>query len=294
MGKQKYVRGEKKKLRDLEEKLGRKLTREEKIKVHKKAKGEARRKAIRNTVLGALGLATVIGGGVKLLGEGEETGKAIQPIKIEQENKFKESLKVAQKDLKEIVSQSEARDKIEKEVNALKNEEDVIAYLKDLYIEKYEQETGDTKLTTEDIKITSNYENYVYVNEKTGEMSTHGEFPLETVKTLQEKNISYTTQDEVEVYKVQNNEGKIIDCITMKSKDGKSVPEEVLIEGESQENKSIMKQMGNTIDDAFDYMKDMDNQEEKDNFIKSVKSLKEEKNKTIEDKIVEDEGMGIE
>lgn len=181
---------------------------------------------------------------------------------------------------------------IKEEVNNLENEEAVLRFLKNEYIENYEKITGDDTLTTEDITITYNYENYVYINDTTGEIITHGENIKNTTQSLQNDGVSYTTKDNVKVYKIKTKEdGKVIDCMTLQNQNGETKPVKVIVGDqyeESKNNNSILVEMGMVIPNGIDYMENMEKDEAsqeitKKDFIKALETQEEVQEQTIED-----------
>lgn len=102
---------------------------------------------------------------------------------------------------------------IEDQVESLKNEDDVLNYMKDFYIEEYEKETGDQTLTTKNTKMTATKQNYIYINNETGEFITHGLTPAVTGQKLKEKGINYSSMDNVTIYKIEKIEGEDIETI---------------------------------------------------------------------------------
>ncbi len=125
--------------------------------------------------------------------------------KDEQKNDFIESLKVKEETIKE-------------EIDGLKTKDDVLKYLKNAYIEEYEAVTGDSKLTTSDIKIVYSSQNYEYeLNE--GTIVSHGSTPAVTEDAIRAsgntiKSINYDT-NYYTVYKKMDTENsyEVIDCM---------------------------------------------------------------------------------
>ena len=255
----KLIQGEKKALRNKEDELGRRLTKQERRQLHKKAK----RTFIVKTIFGIGATAAIFAGGAKLLESGKaESSKSQSETNIEETN-IKEIYKV---DLEQLETQAK------KEIDQLETQEDVLKFIKDRYIESYEQQTGDTTLTTQDIQITISHENYVYIDEGTGEIITHGDKPYETVESLEENGVRYSTQnDEIRTYKVlkQDEENKdnneIIDCMIIER--GGRIR---VIPGENynqmKDYKSVLAEMSQeewkVISTALDYHTNFDNDKE--------------------------------
>ena len=269
--------------------------RPENVKLTKKQKQKARKRAKRKIVVAGIVAALGITGfvaGTKLLPEGKTNAPAItenENNKQAKTNEFKEKYKVNENDL--VKNESE----VEKEINELQNGADVLAYLKNMYIEKYEEKTGDETLTTDDIKIMQNSQNYVYVDSQTGDIITHGEIPGETEKALTENNISYDIKNNVETYQVQNLEGQTIDMITMENRDGQTVPIKVIPGNQYNEMKdydSILDEMGTIIPDGIEYMSNFENENAKDKFISAIEKVQSQQQK--QNKQIEDDGMELE
>lgn len=258
--------------------------------IHKKEK----RKVMIGILAGAIGLAGIGVVGTKMLNQPEEprTKQEENQQPGKGNNDFKEGYRVNEEDLKNFKSKYKEKSETEKLVDKLEDKEDVLNFLKDMYIEEYEKQTGDENLTTEDITITYNYENYVYVNDKTGEIITHGEQPLETEQALKKDGISYSIKDNVKVFKVKTKTGETIDCMTLGSKDGKSIPVKVALgEKYGQSKDSVLASIGTIIPDGIEYCENMKKDENskaiaKQKFIKSL----EEKNQQEQE--IEDSEIG--
>lgn len=283
----KVIQGEKDKLKkedkSVEEIIGRPLTKNEKHKMHKKQHKKMKRKVIIAGMLAAIGITA---GTVKLLDEAQQQ-KTPTEMTDNKENEFKESIKY------EPVYPEKSD--TEKEINELENQQDLLSYLKDKYIEQYEKITGDTNLTTEDITIEPGYEKFIYVDENTGKMITHGGYPDEIKQMLEQDNISYTTKDNIYVYNIKDKEGNIIDCAT------NQVGQEELVKvipgnryQEMKEYTSIITEMGNVIPDGIKYWENIEKDKDdsnytitKSNFIKSVEGFEKQEEKTVENEEME-------
>ena len=261
-----------------------KLTKKQK----QKARKRARRKLAIGGILAALGITGLVYTGTKLLPEGEPKA----PVNVENENnsqdktnEFKDKYKVNEDDL--IKNESE----VEKEVKELENADDVLAYLKNLYIEKYEEKTGDETLTTNDIKIMQNFQNYAYIDKETGDIITHGELPLETEKALAQNNVSYDIEYDLGTYQVQNLDGQTIDMITM---DGQT-PIKVIPGNQYNEMKdydSVLDEMGSIIPEGIYYMDHLEDENARNEFISAIEKV--QKQQEVQNKQIEDDEMGLE
>ncbi len=224
--------------------------------------------AIGGTVV-ALGLTTAYGAK-------KEADMANNNVKVEQgidkiENNFKREMKVKENELQTV----------ENQIKALETPEDILKYLKNLYIEKYEKIMGDTDLTTADIALYYTYLEKVYVNNKTGEMIQYGGNYKKVERKLENEGITYKTEDNVKVYQVKDTEGKVIDCVALQDKEKETVPVKVTMNDQfNQPYTSVLAKMGTAIPDGMDYREYMQKGNENDiaislkQFIESVQELK--------------------
>ena len=245
----------KKQIEIKEKKLNRKLTPEEKHKIIKGVAHNAREKAIRASLAAFLGIGTIAAGvtAVRALNPGTEVRTETQSNTNETEKgkSFKEGILVEDKD--------------EKEINALNTKEAIVAYLKNMYIEEYEKETGDTTLTTADIKIMESSQDYIYQLED-GTFVTHGQNPETTEMNMKnfkvtakengEEYSTYTNEKgtaiESNVYSVRLNENdKILDMITEKDLK-RTIPGDNYLE--MKDYNSILEKMGNVVSKSYSLM----------------------------------------
>ena len=149
-------------------------------------------------------------------------------------------------------------DKDEKEINALNTKEAIVAYLKNMYIEEYEKETGDTTLTTADIKIMESSQDYIYQLED-GTFVTHGQNPETTEMNMKENGEEYSTYTnekgtaiESNVYAIRLSENnKILDMITDKDLK-RTIPGDNYLE--MKDYNSILEKMGNVVSKSYSLM----------------------------------------
>ena len=238
----------KKQIEIKEKKLNRKLTPEEKHKIIKGVAHNAREKAIRASLAAFLGIGTIAAGvtAVRALNPGTEVRTETQSNTNETEKgkSFKEGILVEDKD--------------EKEINALNTKEAIVAYLKNMYIEEYEKETGDTTLTTADIKIMESSQDYIYQLED-GTFVTHGQNPETTEMNMKENGEEYSTYTnekgtaiESNVYSVRLNENdKILDMITEKDLK-RTIPGDNYLE--MKDYNSILEKMVNVVSKSYSLM----------------------------------------
>ncbi len=239
----------KKQIEIKEKKLNRKLTPEEKHKIIKGVAHNARAKAIRASLAAFLGIGTIAAGvtAVRALNPGTEVKKEETQSNTNEkgkENPFLVDIKV--------------KDKDEKEINALNTKEAIVAYLKNMYIEEYEKETGDTALTTADIKIMESSQDYLYQLED-GTFVTHGQNPETTEMNMQENGEKYSTYTnengsaiESNVYAIRLSENnKILDMITDKDLK-RTIPGDNYLE--MKDYNSILEKMGNVVSKSYSLM----------------------------------------
>lgn len=230
---------------------------------------KARRKATVLALVGALGIGGVGGytlgtRDAKILGitEGEKGRVEINMDEVkedvnisnEKENRDKHSIFVD--GIKYSPSESDTKDtdeptpeeKIAEEIKGLDSAEEIDAYLANMYIEAYEQQTGDEKLNTSDIRISQNSESYVYVLDD-GQIVSHGDLSYETEKQIEADGKSHDeVRRDVKIYSVELTEtGETIDEMTTKL--------ERVIPGENYTNMwnydSVLVDMGEIIQKAF-------------------------------------------
>ena len=238
----------KKQIEIKEKKLNRKLTPEEKHKIIKGVAHNAMAKAIRASLAAFLGIGTIAAGvtAVRALNPGTEVRTETQSNTNEKGEKipFPDWIKVEDKD--------------EKEINALNTKEAIVAYLKNMYIEEYEKETGDTTLTTADIKIMESSQDYLYQLED-GTFVTHGQNPETTEMNMQENGEKYSTYTdengsaiESNVYAIRLSENnKILDMITDKDLK-RTIPGDNYLE--MKDYNSILEKMGNVVSKSYNLM----------------------------------------
>lgn len=162
--------------------------------------------------------------GVKVAVNLLDAPKEPDPIPIENEDKnFKDKYKVSQEELSQYKPVYPEKSASEQVVDSLKTKEEVLAFFKDMYIEQYEQVTGDSTLTTDDIKIIVSNTSYAFINEQTGEIVDQGNDLFETMQKIEGKGFESDTSIK-DLYTVQkkgkNGEYEFLDCMTMRKVDG--------------------------------------------------------------------------
>lgn len=210
----------------------------------KKIKAEKRKvkKIVRAEVLGLAGLI-LVGGAVGVAKyHSNKNLKSLNQAKQEaMENQEKEEMSV--------------EETIRKEINKM-DSKDVRDFISNIYIELLEQQTKDTELTTEDIEFGSGeeYQDYVFVNNETGEITLHGKAPDVTKQKLENNGVSWHEEYDVNAYRVRK-EGKIID--TMVYMDGKYTQAKEGNQYEEYDDNytSILQKMGEVVPAGLKYAK---------------------------------------
>ncbi len=133
-------------------------------------------------------------------------------VKVEQENDYKNSLKVLPGNLGKEINEKMEQNVIEAEVNKVNDEDTLLRLFKNEFIEDYEKKTGDTSLSTENIELWERTQSRVYVDENTGTVITHGGEPAMTEQKLEEHGVNYYTIEDVEIYEINKKDGEVIDC----------------------------------------------------------------------------------
>ncbi len=179
-----------------------------------------------------------------------------------------------QKEMQEVKASKEmsTEDSIKQVVNEMKTKENVWSLLNNMYVELMEQETGGTELTTKDIEFGSQKENqdYVFVNNETGEITLHGETPDATKQKLENEGVSWREEYDVDVYRVRKD-GKIIDTMVyMNGKYGQAKEGDQY--GEYNDNYiSILQKMGKVVPAGLEYAKKIEEKNVRDSEIAQLK-----------------------
>ncbi len=237
-----------------EEKKGRKLSREEKNIIIERVAKVARNRTIAVALaLGVLGGGVAIGHG--LITDGSDTKEPAittdDNSSSKEESSFIDGIKV---DVPE-----DEKSPIEEEIDRLDTSDEVLKYLKNLYIDEYQEITGIDLMTPGSIKIISNRQNYIY-NLDNGKNVTHGDDPALTEQALEQDGQNYVKEPNVDVYRVERKStGKIIDAMTS---DGRAViPGELYYELKNQE--SALENMSSIVQTSFDLIGYFDELEHK-------------------------------
>lgn len=258
-------------LKEAQKKFGR-LPEQEKQKIIKQVHKKAVRRARVIGMLAALGITTAVAG-TKMLNSGKNNNPVVEQEEMTNAQKHSEFVNTYKQDI-EPVKYAYVDD-----INNLKTQEEELAYIKKLYIEAMNEEMQYNTLTADDIQITYDYENYLYIDTNTGNLFTHGDYPDVTKQSLKDKygiNVIGFGDNE-KVYKVKNKDGKIIDCASFQNIDGSDKPklEKVYIGDGYENSKSILATMGTVIPSGISYYERFEDEGEKQNFIQSVKHWKE-------------------
>jgi len=157
----------KEKIRKKEEMLDRKLTREEKENIFEKVRNNIKRQLAVRIAYGFMGLAVGLGGGIvgtKLLNEANNKGitKTESTIEIDTEKTEKDVVINNKNNEKEVFlngikvdlnkQENEIKSNLLEEIDKFETKDDVLDYIKNIYVEKYNQKNG-TDITAENITI---------------------------------------------------------------------------------------------------------------------------------------------
>lgn len=297
----------KKKVAEKEKKLGRPLTRAEKNKIS-------------NSIINGMGVQLVatsaavvaaVSVGNKVLTQpalpapektstvetttnDQTTAENVEIVKNDEQAEISEKMQDAEKFRKglaveKLENEEETLVKVpvtlepEAEIDEIDSKEDVLNWLKDAYIDKYEEVTGKEDLSTSSIKIRNKKVPAMYKTSD-GQYVTTIESPVATEKMLDEKGITYEEVTGGSVYMVSiANNGIIMDCA---NKEADGYHDVVVAEyyKEMQESKnSVLSELGDLTPKAFELYDYYGQLEEKgghnefiENIIKQTKeSLKE-------------------
>ena len=241
----------KKEITKREQELGRKLSREEKNLIFRELKEKVRNKGLAFLLAGVIGIGG-LGAGYLALSEGSKVPEVPEQHESGENSKedWKDSLKVEIGE--DEVSYTEEQEWIINEIDNLETKEDVLKWFKNFYLEEYEKVTGDDTTTTSHIKVTLNNQSFVYKLDN-GEIVTHSFDINETEAAIKADGQNYTTQNDVDVYRI-TLDGKTIDSITSFGK--KVIPGENYAEMKDYE--SVLEKIGNITNQSFALMGDFE------------------------------------
>lgn len=262
-----------------EKKLERKLTKKEKDKIIQKVARRARIKTARKALVAGISGLAIFGGAntIKALNAGENNDKAIGAeahIDMGRADFFKK-IKV---EVEQIAETAKEQGEYKKEIDEITTSQEALNYFKNMYIEEYEKETGDSQLTTADIKILETAQSYVYVLDD-GTIVTHGDVPDITEQAITNDGHEYTSKENKNIYEVSLAEnGKVIDAgISNDNQMEKVIPGDRY--SEMKDYQSILSKMGPITSDVYKLMEAIDNPDkdtsvEKENLLKHVVEYK--------------------
>ncbi len=136
-------------------------------------------------------------------------------VKVEQENDYKNSLKVLPGNLGKEINQKMEQNVMEAEVSKINDIDTLLRFIKNEFLEDYEKKTGDDSLTTDDLEIWERTQDRAYVDENTETMITHGDEPAVTEQKLAEHGVSYYDIEDVKIYEINKKDGDVIDCAAL-------------------------------------------------------------------------------
>lgn len=283
----------KKKIAEKEKKLGRPLTRAEKKKI---SDGIINGMGIQlvatsATVIAAISVGSKVATKIALpepekqsTVENVEEEKAPDPAEDFRKDLVAETLKNAEETIIEVPETLNP----EAEIDEINSKEDVLNWLKDAYIDKYEEITGKDDLAVYSIEIQHKNVPAMYKTSD-GQYVTTEESPMATEKMLDSKGISYEKYNADSVYKVCiANNGNIIDC----AKKGVDGYHDVIVaeyyEEMKQSNNSVLSKMGDVTSKSFELYDYYIQLEEKgghnefiENIIKQTKENLKEKYRAV-------------
>ncbi len=285
------IPGEKQEIRkaleEAEKKFG-KLPKQERRRIINQVHKKAVRRAKIIGMLAALGLTTAVAG-TKMLNSGKDNTQ-IEQEESTAKQRHSEFVNIYKEEI-----ETEQRTYVD-EINDLETREEELAYLKKLYVEamQHEMPYNNTTLDPNDIQITYNYEDYLYIDITTGDLFTHGDYPKVTREQLKNKygiDVLGFGDNEI-VYKVRNKDGKIIDCASFQNidGDGKTKCKKVYVADDYTNTKSILTTMGTVVQSGISYYERFGDKVEKQIFIKAVGEWKESMKQEDMEKTQEDSG----
>lgn len=254
--------------------------RDYKIEQDKEARTRERNK---RALIAALAGVVVIGGGGCAI--------ASQNNKKEQAEYAKEIVERNNEENRNNEEMSK-EDIIQQAINQMKIKEEVMSFITNLYIELYEQETGDTELTTKNIEIPDDRscQNLAYLDEETNEIILHGGEPYTVEEKLKNEGVSYTVIDEVDAYRVRKN-GKTIDTMVYKSGECYSAKEGLQYEQYDENYISILQKMGKVITTGLEYARKIESTQLSDT---DIRILKNEFSEALKDFVENEKEVEIE
>lgn len=234
-----------------ERKLGRKLTRQEKNEISDDIiKGLGIRVAA-----SVLALGTAIGVGFKMadtkaLPEGK--GQEIVSEDTNRGKGFRESLVVElSEETQENTIEVPASD-IGIQIDNIESKDEALNWLKDLYIDKYEEVTGkDNNLTPASIEIKDKNVSAIY-EVANGQYVTQLDSPMATEQMLDAKGLNYKQGVPGRVYMVSiANNGTVVDCA---DKDANGYHKVIVSEyyQEMEGSESVLAEMGDVLPKTFE------------------------------------------
>jgi len=214
----------------------------------------------RNGRLALIGILASAIGGATILG--------IAGCESKEEQSKKEQAKYIQKLVENSMEKEEisTEDIIKQVINQMETKEEVKSFMDNLYIELYEQETGDTDLTTEYIEIEDDRscQNLAYLDQETNEMILHGGEPYTVEAKLEDEGVSYTTINDVDAYRVRKD-GKIIDTMAYNSGEYYIAKEGLQYDQYDENYVSILQKMGRVIPAGLEYARKIESTKLSDN-----------------------------
>lgn len=271
-----------KKIKQKEKKLGRPLTNAEKKKI---ADNIANGVLIQLLATGA-SLVAVFSVGNKIISQPAlpEPEKVSTVETVKPEETTKDATKDFREEMKVEIPETEDP---ETEIDEIDSKEDTLRWLKDVYVDKYEEITGKENLSAYSIEILDKKVPAMYKTSD-GQYITTIESPLAAEGILNQNGISYEEISGSSVYMVSiANNGTVIDCAT-KGVDGyHDVTIAEYYDEMKDSNNSVLAELGDITPKTFELMDLYSQLEEKpgnefiENIISSTKENLKEKYKEV-------------
>lgn len=230
-----------------EERLNRELTKKE---INQITKSVKRKVARENFIRGAfLSIGVLLGaGGQKLLPEGENKQQTETQIDLENPDQRKEfleslSVKIDQTVLREVLQEEQIRENVEEEITQLQTKDAVLDYIKDIYINEYNEQNG-TNYTKDQLSFSKTRDGAALHDEK----AQNGDY---IVKEGYEKDNYVDTEAGVIKATIKVDDKAITEAVLNTGYDYKTIYSE-----DEQVNKyedNFLAKMGPLVDYGIDY-----------------------------------------
>lgn len=252
---------------------------------HKAAK-KASRKVKIALALGVLGVGSLALASRNNEVKGITDGKEKVIIEVNEADK-QENKKTTAQEYRESIANAAKTIETENEIDNLKTQSEIEAWMNNIYVEEYEKITGDESIDTSQIKIFDGSTDYIYVTSE-NELVSHGDHPYETEKQLKDDGKEFKTEsmDNKQIYKVSIN-GKVLDsAMYLKNENNERQLKKVIVGNyydETKNSQSVLEELGDIIPEAYklkDLMGKLE-QEPNSEYIKGLISTSKDKLNTL-------------